>query len=46
MSRSALRPYLVPLLLMLGGHILWLYICGGFAALYEFVHSAWVQILF
>jgi hypothetical protein len=46
MSRSALSPYLVPLLLVLGAHLLWLAICGGFTLLHEFVHSACAVLLF
>jgi hypothetical protein len=33
MSRSAFSPYAIPLALVLGAHVLWLFICGGFTAL-------------
>lgn len=39
MNRSALSPFLVPLSLLLGAHLLWLYICGGFRVLYEFLQA-------
>lgn len=39
MSRSALSPYLVPLLLVAGAHLLWLAVCGGFTVLHDFLHS-------
>lgn len=34
-DRSGLRPYLVPLALVFGAHVLWLFICGGFRVVSE-----------
>ncbi len=45
MSRSAFAPYAVPLALVLGAHVLWLFICGGFTALHDWLHSFLVSVL-
>lgn len=46
MSRSALSPFLVPLLLILGAHLLWLGFIGGFRLLYDLIHYAGAVLLF
>lgn len=39
MSRSAFSPYAIPLALVLGAHLLWLFICGGFTVLHDWLTS-------
>lgn len=34
-DRSAFRPFLVPLALLVGAHLLWLFVCGGFRLAFE-----------
>lgn len=40
-----MRPFLVPLALVLAVHLLWLGICGGFRVLHGLWHSAWASFL-
>lgn len=40
MSRSAFTPYAPPLALVLGAKLLWLYICGGFSVLHDWLTVA------
>lgn len=40
MSRSAFSPYAIPLALVIGAHLLWLFICGGFTVLNDMLTVA------
>lgn len=40
MSRSAFTPYAPPLALACASSVLWLYICGGFSVLHDWLTVA------